>query len=363
MRAFVALFSAELRHFLRERMALFWMILFPVLLMLLLGFVFGGSEGSIKIKLGVVGNVNDPAVQGLITGLSQVPLISEIKTDSLEEELSALKGRRLDGVLVIPADLGSKLHGQENITFSLYYDASLITTRQVLISVLQEFLARSEEMLTRVVRRFSLSPVPIQIHRLRGIDYMVPGFVAMTLMQLGLFGIAGTLIAWRERKILRRFWAAPLKRSTFTAVFISHNLLISLVQAAIILSVGALVFHVTILGQYALMAGLTILGAITFISLGYLVASVARTVEGGNALLQMLNLPMMFLSGIFWPVEWMPGVLKPVVYALPLTYLGDALRQVMVEATPLVPLWLDVAVLSAWTLISSVAAAKSFRWE
>jgi ABC-2 type transport system permease protein len=228
---------------------------------------------------------------------------------------------------------------------------------------MQEFLARTEEVLAGRPQSFELVSKPVQVRKFRAIDYMVPGILAMTLMQLGLFGVAGTLVARREQKILRRFWAAPLRRSVFAGALISHRLVISIIQATLILVVAVSVFDVALEGDYALMAGVVLLGALTFVSLGYMIASFARSVEGSSALLQIINFPMMFLSGIFWPIEWMPGFLRPVIYALPLTYLGDALRQVMVDATPFVSLWVDIAVLGGWTVATAALSMKFFRWE
>jgi len=364
MRAFAALLVAEFKHFFRERMALFWMFLFPIFFMLLFGFVFGGdSEDQVSLRLGIVAEGAGPAAEELVRGLSRIPLVSEVHVGALEEELSALRGRKRDGVLVVPAGFWDRLRAGEKVRFVLYYDASRTTTYQVLVSVIREFLARTEEALTGRPRSFELAPEPVQVRSFRPIDYMVPGILAMTLMQLGLFGVAGTLVARREQKILRRFWAAPLRRSVLAGALISHRLAVSLIQAALILLVAVAAFDVALVGNYALMAGVVLLGALAFVSLGYLIASFARSVEGSNALLQIINFPMMFLSGIFWPIEWMPGFLRPVIYVLPLTYLGDALRQVMVGASPFVPLWLDIVVLGGWTAVAASLSVRFFRWE
>jgi|Deesub1362B_J571_1020462.scaffolds.fasta_scaffold00283_4 ABC-2 type transport system permease protein len=364
MRAFLALLVAEFKHFFRERTALFWMFLFPIFFMLLFGFVFGGDgEEQVNLRLGVVTEGASPATNGLLQGLSRVPLVSEVHVGTLEEELSALRGRKRDGVLVVPGDFWERLQTGARARFLLYYDASRTTSYQILISVMQEFLARTEEVLAGRPQSFELVSKPVQVRKFRAIDYMVPGILAMTLMQLGLFGVAGTLVARREQKILRRFWAAPLRRSVFAGALISHRLVISIIQATLILVVAVSVFDVALEGDYALMAGVVLLGALTFVSLGYMIASFARSVEGSSALLQIINFPMMFLSGIFWPIEWMPGFLRPVIYALPLTYLGDALRQVMVDATPFVSLWVDIAVLGGWTVATAALSMKFFRWE
>jgi ABC-2 type transport system permease protein len=106
-----------------------------------------------------------------------------------------------------------------------------------------------------------------------------------------------------------------------------------------------------------------LLGTLAFVTLGYLAVSRARTVEGAMPIVQILQFPMLFLGGIFFPVEFMPDFMRPIVTAIPVTYLGDALRQVMVDATPLHSLTTDVAVLAAWFAGCLLLATRLFHWE
>ena len=361
MRAFWGLVSAETKELLRDRAGLFWMLGFPVIFILLFGFVFSGGEEEVHFELGVVAQGTDPAIQGLLSGLRQVPVLT-VHEGTEEEELAELRAGRRDGVLVVPQDLAERLSaGGTKLT--LYVDATQLTGREVLASILNQVLAEFEAGTGGAQRRLVLAQEPIQARRLRTIDYMLPGVLAMTIMQLGLFGVAAHLLSLRERKVLRRLWATPVPRATFVSAQITQRVLLALLQAAIILTLGHLVFSVPILGSRLVLLGVLILGALTFVALGYFLAAMARTQESGIAFLQAVNFPMMFLSGIFWPVEWMPGFLKPVVWALPLTYLGDALRQTMVQASPLVPLWVDLAVLGGWLAVMAALAVRFFRWE
>ena len=109
------------------------------------------------------------------------------------------------------------------------------------------------------------------------------------------------------------------------------RLVIALVQCVVIVAVGTLFFHVHVVGNWLHILGTVILGASTFISLGYFLVSFARTNESAQGLIQMVQFPMMYMSGIFFPVEHMPGFLRPIMSAIPLTYLGDALRHFMLQ--------------------------------
>ncbi|MCK5577472.1 MAG: ABC transporter permease, partial [Dehalococcoidales bacterium] len=138
---------------------------------------------------------------------------------------------------------------------------------------------------------------------------------------------------------------------------------LAVVQTIIIILVAFFVFDVQIVGNWLLLLGLVLLGALTMISISYFAVSRARTTEGAMPIIQLIQFPMLFLSGIFWPIEFFPEFMQPIVSAIPLTYLGDALRQVMVDATPLHPLGLDVAVLAAWFVVCMALAIRFFRWE
>jgi ABC-2 type transport system permease protein len=115
--------------------------------------------------------------------------------------------------------------------------------------------------------------------------------------------------------------------------------------------------------RIGLLAAFCVLGALTFVSLGYLIAALSKTEESVFGITSVLNFPMMFLSGIFFPLEIMPDWIRPVVQAIPLTYLGDALRQTMVGAPPVHALGLDALVLGIWLAVAAVLSVRLFRWE
>jgi ABC-2 type transport system permease protein len=124
------------------------------------------------------------------------------------------------------------------------------------------------------------------------------------------------------------------------------------------------VYNVHVGDQIGLMVAFILLGGMTFVSIGYMVASFARTEAAGNAVVQVIQFPMMFLSGVYFPVDFAPDWLRPVVNAMPLTYLGDALRQVMVKgSTRLFSLGVDAMVLAGWLVVSLLVSFRYFRWE
>ena len=141
------------------------------------------------------------------------------------------------------------------------------------------------------------------------------------------------------------------------------RLIIAVVQTVIIVGVGAKFFDVKVSGNWLTIGLLVVLGSLSFIALGYVIASFASTEESANGMTSVVQFPLMFLSGTFFPIESMPDALRTVARALPLTYLGDALRQVMVGGTAFSPLWLCVAFLVVWLVVCFAVAARFFRWQ
>ena len=207
-------------------------------------------------------------------------------------------------------------------------------------------------------------PVPetVQTENLNFISYFVPSMLGLSVMQVGIFA-AIPLVADREKGILKRLAATPLRRWQLVGSNVMMRLLIALAQTIIIVAVGTLAFGVEIVGSMVVTFAFVVLGAVTFLALGYVIASFATTEDSANGMTSMIQFPMMFLSGAFFPIDQMPQFLQAVARIIPLTYLADALRQVMVGGAPFAPLWVCVAVLVGWLVVCFGIASRKFRWQ
>jgi ABC-2 type transport system permease protein len=205
-------------------------------------------------------------------------------------------------------------------------------------------------------------PRTIQTQDLTFISYLVPSILGMALMQLGVFS-AVPLVADREKLILKRLNATPLRRWQLVGSNVLMRLLIGIAQAVIIIGVGAALYGVQMAGSFVILAGFIVLGTLAFVALGYVIASFATTEESANGMTSVVQFPLMFLSGTFFPLDQMPDFLRTIALLLPLTYLSDALRQVMVNGTPFAPLWVCFAVLAVFLVVCFGIAARFFRWQ
>lgn len=360
MRAFYKLLIADFKQFFRDRTALFFTFAFPVLFMIIFGFVFSGEQ-DVSYNIGLVNNDDSAVGTAISQAITQVPIF-EVSEGELSDTLQKLENGDLRAVILIPSDVQSKVNKGEPADMTVYYDPSQTTSSQVILSVLGELINETNRQLTQEPVLLRLAEESIQSKDLRNIDYLVPGILSMSVLFLGLFG-ALPMVEWREKQVLKRFGATPLRRSTIVFSQVAYRLVLAVVQTLVIIIIAFVVFQVQVTGNWLVLFSLIVLGTLVFVSIGYLVVSRARTVEGAMPIIQLIQFPMLFLSGIFFPVDFMPDFMRPIVTAMPLTYLGDALRQIMVDATPLHSVAMDIAILTGWLVVCIVLAIRFFRWE
>jgi ABC-2 type transport system permease protein len=136
-----------------------------------------------------------------------------------------------------------------------------------------------------------------------------------------------------------------------------------MIQAVLIIIVARLVFDVPMLGNWFYLVGFIILGTLTFLAMGYMLSAFAKNQQTLMPLIMAVQFPMMFLSGIFFPLEMMPGFMRPIMDAMPLTYLADSVRQIMVESSAMHAHVINLAVLGGWFVVCLVLAVRFFKWE
>ena len=364
MRALFALTLANIRSYLRDRAAVFWTLAFPLVFIVMFGLIFQGGGGA-RLKLGWVDADASHASAELkagFAGLDGVTLVETTQADATDQ----MKVGKVDGIIVVPAGYGASLTaaavggGGVPVQLEVFTDPS---RPQVAGSVYQA--------VGTVLGVVNLgghpplvvpSPQTVQTTNLNAISYFVPSMLGLSIMQVGIFA-AIPLVADREKLILKRLAATPLRRWQLVGSNVLMRLLIAFTQAIVIVTVGTAAFGVQITGSLLLVAGFVTLGAMAFLALGYVIASFARTEDSANGMTSMIQFPMMFLSGAFFQIDQMPQFLQVIARIIPLTYLADALRQVMVGGAAFAPLWVCAAVLLGWLAVCFGIASRKFLWQ
>ena len=360
MNALLTLTVANIRSFVRDRAALFWTLAFPLIFVILFGSIFSGGD-SVR-TIGFADEDATPASAQLKAAFAAAPnveLAEGVEADLLER----MRKGEVSSVIVVPAGYGETVAAKAApATLRVYTDPSQSAadggTRQLVGFVLSQVNQQITGQAPAVVPGFE----SVQTNDLSFISYLVPSILGMSLMQLGVFS-AIPLVADREKLILKRLQATPLRRWQLVGSNVLTRLLIAVFQTVIIIAVGMFLYDVQVAGSWLMIGFLVLLGSLAFIALGYVIASFAPTEEAANGMTSVVQFPLMFLSGTFFPIDAMPDALKMVARAMPLTYLGDALRQTMVDGTPFSPLWICIAVLIGWLVVCFGIAARFFRWQ
>jgi len=355
--AFWKLLRANMLTFVRERATLFWTFAFPLLFIVIFGGLFGGNQ-SPSYSVGVAGDSTSTAGQAILTAFQQTKVFT-LHPGDLNAELKSLKDGNRDAVLDLPASVGTN---QSPAQVKVYYDPTISSNQTILLPIVDQVLAGVNQRLSGVRPLLVAAPATIQTHQLRPIDFLLPGILAMALMQLGLFS-AQAIVTQRETRVLRRLGATPLPRAVLIGSQVAARLLIAVLQAVVLLIVARALFKFQISGSVTQVAVFVALGALTFVALGYVVAAVSPTAETAQPVAQAISFPMLFLSGVFFPISLIPNIVQPIVRVLPLTYLSDALRQAAAGGTPYSPLWVDGVVLVAWLGVCLAVSVRFFRWE
>jgi ABC-2 type transport system permease protein len=365
LRAFIAVFVARYKQFIRNRGALFFSFLFPIIFILLFGWAFQNMNTQ-TFKVGLSDEGSPRTTSYITQGLESVVIqtnLKEFKTQSgnLADLLSALKNGSLDAVIVIPNGMDTLSPGQSG-NIQVYYDASLMENQQTLIPAIYQVINAIDQQLGGYTPFISVQQKSVQSHQLRYIDFLLPGVLGMTLMFIGVQG-GLPIIQQRQAHIIKRLGSTPLPRSMLVLGDVVFRIIVVLLSAALIILVGRLVFNVRMVGNWLSLCGIVLLGSLVLVNLGYVIAAFVKTQESAMPIVQIVDLPMMILSGTFFPIGSMPAFIEPLVKILPLTYLNDALRQIMVAGTPLYSMTTDIAVLAAWAVVTLAVTIRFFRWD
>src|ERR1022692_2019719 len=342
---YLHLLGARMLELKREPEVVFWVFVFPLLLATGLGIAFRNKPADAS-SVAIVAGAGAQEAEAL---LQRSPQHASFKVD-VQDGDAARKGFRLGKYdLVIEPDGAGGLRYR--------YDPARpesVLARSEVDDALQTAAGRKNVVATTLVT--SSEPGS------RYIDFLIPGLLGMNLMNSGMWGIGFALVDMRQRKLLKRFVGTPMRRGDFLLALLSSRLVLMIIEIGLLLTLGVIVFHMKVLGSVFTIVLRGSMGAMTFGGVGLLTASRAQKIESVSGLMNLVMMPMWIFSGVFFSYERFPAAIQPLIKALPLTALNDALRASILEGTPLVRQWPRLLVMAVWGGISFVLALKWFRW-
>lgn len=342
LRAFAALCLTRFREFSREPEAIFWSLIFPIVLFVVMGLAFRNRPAE-RLPLAVVPGSQAQAVAASLRESGQFEV-------SLREEGDAFQALRLGKVALVVVP------GGEGVEYRLDPSrAESLLARYEADDVLQRAAGRPDRLATR---RTEVSEPGS-----RYIDFLIPGILGLNLMSGGMWGVGFSLVDMRIKRLLKRLLATPMRRSDFMAAHMVIRVVFMFIEVTFLLAFGRYVLDVPIAGSWGAIFLIGAVGSLSFGGMAVLLASRATRIETIMGLMNAVSMPMMIACGVFFSIERFPQALQPLIRVLPLAALIDALRAVVLEGAPLAAQAGRLLLLGLWGGVSFVIGLRLFRWN
>jgi len=331
---------ARLREQFRQPEIVFWVFAFPILLAVALGLAFRNRPADV-VRVAVEAGARADTLASRLDrepGFEVSVLPAEVAAEHLRTGRVAL--------VVVPGD-----------SIAYRFDPNRSESRLARLA--------TDDALQRALGRRDVRPSvnrPVSERGARYIDFLIPGLLGLNLMGTGMWSMGYAVVDARRRKLMKRLLASPMRKSQYLLSFIAARLVLLGPEVAALVGFGALVFGVPVRGSLLSLAVASLVGAMCFAGLGLLTACRAQTLEAASGLMNLVQLPMWVLSGVFFSSANFPAAMQPFIAALPLTALNDVLRGVMLDGASLVSLAGPLGICVAWGGASFAVALRLFRW-
>ena len=350
---------ANLKMTVRNRQAWFWSLAFPLIFVVVFGIFYSDDFGA---SVAVIDHASDGMSQRLI---AEIDAIEGLERRNVADEAEARR-QVIDGelgfALALPEGLAETALNNPPAQITMIYD----DTRPlggIAIGFVDGFVNRANLELSGAQPSLELATESVSGFVLDRLDLVMPGIAIWGAMSFSVMGLAAALTTYREKKILLRIDATPLKVSVYFASQVITFLIIALIQVAIVLAAGALIFGAALNGNPLNIAAIIILSNLVFLNIAYIVAGYARTVAAASGLGNVIVLPLLFFSGIFFPIDALPAIVRYVVEFLPLSPAVVTMRGVALEARPIWDFPVELATIAFWIVITAFVATRVFKFR
>ncbi|MFW6119546.1 MAG: ABC transporter permease [Petrotogales bacterium] len=342
----------DLIYFFRSRFALIAFIIMPVFMMLMTGYIFPKMQSNRDMNIAVLSHDD---------GFERMMSDNEIKSftfvESEEELHTFLIDEKADAGMVVPQNfLGSVLTNKE-VTVRIIPSPSnpqmAMSVSQGVMSILGNSLGGSQAKLDMKIENPSGGEFSYY-------SFMAPGIMAMVAVMSVVNGLAAAITMEKEKGTMDGIMTTPIPRFSIVLGKVLSQTARGLLQAVVILLLAIFLFGVTIQGSLLLTFFLLILGIFSFIGIGIIITAGAPDQESSQMILTSITFPMLFLSGVFFPVEQMPKFMQYLSKAFPLTFAADALRKVMIMGASLSSIRIDIIALTIFAVVTLSIAVPLF---
>ncbi len=351
---------AHIKMMLRNRQALFWSLAFPLIFVFVFGIFYGAETGG--ATMAVIDRADDEVSRTLVDRLAGADNLEVVQLEDEAEARRQVFDGEIGFALVIPEGFGETAAANPPAQVSLIYD----DTRpfgSFVIGFVESSIGRANLEMLAVQPPIALSPERVSRQHFSRVDLVMPGLAVWGVMSFSVMGLATALTTYREKRILVRIQATPLRVSYFFATKVITYLILALFQIAILMSAGVFVFGATLQGDLLHIGAIVIFANLVFLCLGFIVAAHSRTTAAASGLGNVIVLPLFLLSGVFFPTNVLPDVVRNIVEFLPLSPALVAMRGISLEARPIWDFPVELATLACWLVVTALIAVRTFKFR
>jgi ABC-2 type transport system permease protein len=360
-RSFLALTKASLKMYYRNKSAIMFSLLLPVTLMTIFGFLSKG--GGSKLNIGLTNYSNAVVAKQFVESLKQVEGFQVTENTEAENANELGKGN-IDLQVIVPENFGT-LENDKPLAGSLQtrYNVAKPQTGRMANLVIVQLVTALDKKISNTPTLLDVKSEGVTTNNLGFFDFILPGLLSMTIMQLGIFGVAFSFVSMKASGALRRIQATPVHPLYFVFAQAVVRCSVTLASVTLLLAMGTYFFGFHMLGSYFHFALVALLGILIFLGIGFAIAGWAKDETQVAPVANLIQLPLLLLSGVFFSRERLPQWLQAVTDYSPLTYVSHGLRKIANEGMTLTQLPTDFIGLLVWLVIVYAIAVKVFRWE
>ncbi|MBS1518615.1 MAG: ABC transporter permease [Bacteroidetes bacterium] len=356
IRAMLSLTKASLTALLRNPSAVVFNLVFPLIFIIVFGFI-GGGGFRIDVAFENNSDTLNPVYQGLKSS-GTVKIERDMKDDLAYSELE--KGR-IDAVIGIQKDQSGKT------VVNLKTTKASPERGSILKMIVNEIVDKQNLAVSDVkIPKTELKEQVVEGRKFKTIDFILPGQLGFSLLSAGVFGTAFIFISLRQTLVIKRFFSTPVKKVYIILGESLSRLIFSIFTSLIIILIGYFFFGFTLINGFVTFLNMMIMSVIAllvFLGFGFVVSGIAKNESAVPSIANLITLPQFLLAGTFFPISNFPEWLQPVSHALPLTYLNEALRKISFEGAGLYDVRYDILIMAAWGVVVYAIAVKVFKWE
>lgn len=353
------LFVANLKSLVRNRQLLFWSLAFPLIFTIIFGFFFGSSSTSAG-NVVLINNSKSELSSKAEKAMEDSGLFTLQKETDIDASKALMKKGRVNAIVVIPESFGEMSEGAET-SIKLIYDPANFQASSIVSSFLGQFLTATNFQIQGAKPIYTVQEEQTVNGSFNYFSFVLIGLLGMALMNSAVQGLAISMSHYREDKILKRITTTPLASWKFVSAEVLARLVLNAVQVGLILAVGVYAFKADVPGNTALLLVFALLGAILFQLIGFVVAAFSKTTDAAEGMATAITIPMMFLAGVFFPIDQLPKWLYSIVQYLPLAPLLRIMREIAFGTANILEDPQNLIILIAWIVAALVVASYRFR--